>query len=379
MANDVYRSFLPVTVIFAVLGYPVLILQRPKLQKLFRTYCNMMTVVQCTHLICAVVMNVLTLEYDSVSLRMFAARLSVLIVMLCYRVEYVLCGDGNILENIDYVDRKLESVNGNVPHRRNNLKCTAFTIISFLVTALMIYKTLRTLKYPERIEMVKIIGFRCYTVHLTILSFYTCIIRTRLICLLYFLLQRFRLIRKAISLYNKRNIAWSDPVPVRDMNRLSGNSIIDQAGLPTYCKILICLYSCSFDAFQSSKKFYSSFMIVQIISVCVFYPVYIIFNLLRGNNMIYRLITLADLCVTNLPFVVCIFLARELDSIHSAVHSLCNTERRKALQRDVKNWLWKCVHDNTKFDCGFLDIDIALYAVIVDYLLLFLFAMFPAV
>ena len=115
MLNTVYRSFLPVTVLCAVLGFPTVACQRSTLHKLFSVYSRLMTVVLCAVYLFDSVILVYAVQFTYVGFMLTVPGVLLQLVLLHIRVKYISNDEDKTLDNVNYLDTELERLHIKVP------------------------------------------------------------------------------------------------------------------------------------------------------------------------------------------------------------------------------------------------------------------------
>lgn len=372
MANTVYISFLPLTVLCAVLGLPIAVSHRHLI--LFQVYSWTVTVLYCATCMLGIFMSVYAVEFTYISVMTSIGGDIFLFATMYYRIKYILFDEGNLLDNIHYLDKKLESLNMRIPHGRNCILAATYTVIYLSLNMIMNYKNFRYMELPQATKSLSVLGSTCFIILSAVTYMHDSIINIRLFLLMYFFQQRLNLIRKAIVNHSRSNIAWSE----HRVGTLSANICSNDD--TNYFQTITSLYRCSFDIYRNITSFYASFLNTNVFILCTVYPVQLVFNIIRRDDVSYGLIIFVFRLIQHLSFVECVSVTDQLDRLHCAVHRLWYRRSIQRLHRQEMNyWLLECGHYDSKFDCGFLDVDAALFSVIPDYILPFVFAILPSV
>lgn len=375
MVDTVYRSFLPVTVLCAVLGLATVNYQRPVLSKLFTAYCWLWAVFLCAAFLFTAFVSVYVIEFTCIGVIVSVGGVMYMFVLFYYCMKYILDDEGDTLDNINFLDKKLESLGIKVPHRRNKIESLMLPIAYVLLNIIMSYKHSKYMVLRTAKETINLIGSTCFVVTGSVTYFYSAVLNIRIFILAYFLRQRLNLIRKALLNYDKPKIAWSDDRVV--LRVISGNTRLNED--LNYFQTLILLYRCSFDTSQRFGSFYACFININVFITCLMYPVHLLFTIIEREDFTYAPTVILTLFVSQLRFIACISVSNELNRIHSLIYRVCYKQSRGNISKKTSYWLHKCGHYDTRFDCGFLYVDIAMFSIILDYIVLFLFAMLSSV
>lgn len=372
-----YRSLLPVVVLCTVFGFPLVSCYKPKLQKLYNVYCWLVNFLICVVWIFHIFVLRHLIDYTYLSVVASISGLLYVVVFFYYRIIFIFFGDENFMECLLYVDKKLESLNINIPHGRNQITSLVTIFLSIFTYSINYYRNFEYLFLPIVNDKMTISEPILFGVFVAVVNAYSTVFVIRLFILLYFLWQRLRLIRTSLLNYNRRNIGWSDRGFVPVLRTLS--SRIHFGEDINYIKTLTSLYCYSFDIFESSRTFYSCFVNFYVPALLVWYPVQLVFKVIICDGMIFRLATFGSLFFQQMPLIAWIFISYELKKVHYLIHGLHHKLQSENLQKDIKTWLHKCGNYNTEFYCGFFTVDTEIFSIFSDYIVLIVFAMLPSV
>lgn len=373
-------SFLPLTILSIVLDFPLAPYHEPKSHRLFRLYRCLINVFFCPVIIFNILVALSLIDFSYMGVMIPIEILLSIFMLLYYRIKYIYYGDGNIIGSIDCLDKKLETLNVSIPHGRNKIISFAYIAVNFLVFGVRFYQNFdhfMLLNVKKMNGVIDLAGNICFCVFAAAINIYGIAFNIRLVTLLYFLRQRLGLIEKYLLNYNRRNIAWSDHGFVPVLRTLNWNRRFREDVY--YIETILSLYCCSYNIFENIRKFYSCFFKLHILTLSIWYPVLFIINIIENGDVVYKIVTVLCVLLEQMYVLVCTSIANELRRIHSMTHRLYYKLRSDHLQEKVKNCLNEREYIDIKFDCEFFEIDIAIFTVMIDYILLFSFAMLPNV
>lgn len=376
-----YGSFLPLTILSVVFAFQSVAYHQSKLQILFRLYSWLINVLICAALVFCNFLALCLTEFSFMGVLVPVEESLSSLVMLSYQIKYIFYGDGNILASINYLDEKLESLNIGVPHGWNQIISFVFIIVSMSMDGLQFYKNfdyILLLRNTTRLgDLINLTGRICFIVLTATSRIYATAFGARLMVSVYFLRQRVELIRKHLLDDNRRNTAWSDH-RFRPVLRTSSGSGRFREDIH-YVETLTSLYFYSCTVFEDIRKFYSCFINVYVFVISTWYPVQFIINIIGKDDMVFTILSFVCTFLAQMLLLACMCVSYELKRVHYLVPDLFYKLNDYQMEQRAEICLVKCLHFNIKFDCGFFGIEIALYTVMINYVLLFVFAMLPSV
>ena len=122
-------------------------------------------------------------------------------VMSYYRLKYLIGRNvvTDILDNINYVDKCLESVGIQVAHTRNLIVCVLYTVVNILALIVLLYWSLVRTDMLKTFQLVKE-TISCYSIVVDSFSYYLMLLfLMHFVFLVYTIGGRMRLVHHAIA------------------------------------------------------------------------------------------------------------------------------------------------------------------------------------
>ena len=132
------------------------------------------------------------------------------------------------------------------------------------------------------------------------------------------------------------------------------------------------LHTCFVEAFHSAKQFYATLFAVHF-GLYIYGFSYQLYNCLLYSRH-YDLTMLLVKSIINFvkPMFVWVATTRVFARTDFSVRRVyCVDALRKTSRPQINNWMYACAHTNTRFSCGFFNIDVSLMEAVFNYCLLY--------
>lgn len=302
---------------------------------------------------------------------MDAVRMGTLIY---YRVKYLKNPNAfsDILENINYVDKRLESTGIRIYNKRIQNVFTTYSIGNISVHLTVMYliysKTRNTeLIYNTIREFVSL-----YNIILKTFSYFSILFFVMHISFtMYTIGDRMRLVRCAIQQFKEiglRQSAWdcesgfSAAIGFRNLKIKQDN----------YLKQANTLHKCLCNVFYTANRLYKHFIYTSLIISVIGSSISIMILATRMNGLNFFLLLDHFVQFNIIPMYFSMFMANELQGIKCAVCNLYYRSDSKSLNNKKKSFYFHCLHVDNRFDCGYFKVEWTLLSVVFNsYLYLY--------
>lgn len=369
----------PISLFCILCGFSTFHFEQAMLRKIINLYCWICVVVCTIVSVNCVLVKLYIVQFRYSSVIDVFSNILCDVVLVMYQVKYLLHKDINmsILDNIYFVDDSLESINVTVPHIRNLIvasTCVALNIISFITfvsTDLLSTMIKRLFGAESEIRTLYEIDLYCnYIVTILFYSVMSFFLYMQLLYIIYVLWQRMGLVYIALvklDKLSKREVAWTDNVIVSIMNNQERIAEIHYY----YTKIYNS-YCCLYEAYQSTREFYTSFICINIYFTIASYSLVVIVCVIFKTDLICSFGLLYGLVKLILPALASSCLGKKIDRITGLFNRLRYRKQLKSLKGDMNKW-----QSDSVFDCEYFRLDISVLYFVLNFISLFVFAILP--
>lgn len=288
----------------------------------------------------------------------------------------------NILNNINCADKFLARSGIKVPHWRNLMECTVFTMIVVVfytvITYLLAMKANHSKIYKQLNELHSFANVAAKSA-----SFYAVMMfLVHFTFVIHIIKQRLDLVRHAvlkIRPLRDRRQAWDSCV--RLMTEGISTTRHPVSDTQTYTKNIQLVYGCIYEAFCDVKLFYGNFFILNLLVFVLWTSITLLFSVI-GSDFVYIMsYILFTVLLEIVPVFICEYIETKFQYIQFLLTSYHCTTEMKCFDPEVKSlkkWIYQCSHMDRKYECGYFEIDFNLVSLLINFVSLFIFSMLPS-
>lgn len=278
---------LTAVMVFCILcGYSMPVFRQGKLQKYIKIYCLTVTLLQCAVWLTIVFTKLHSMVFSTTNILLMTLSIMSPLILLHYQIKFLTRLETNrdIVENITYIDRSLDSLHVLVPRAKNNIE-NSFYLIAFLLFMLCCYVLMMNecvlcCFFKEVLGFINIYVYLHFFIidisHVTL--FLYCSYVTNI------LKQRLHHIRYAFETFGKRNnriVAWSNIANVAVVSQITNNNLFIRPR-DTY-RIVGCLNRITYETFMKITQLYSPYFCNHILALILWISIQIISTSIHGN------------------------------------------------------------------------------------------------
>lgn len=382
---NVYSSLAPLNVLCAVFGYSVCSFRLTEMKKVLHAYCWVSSILCFVLLLFYLSVKVCFLQKKFTYLHAgdIVCMVMGLSVMSRYQFKFIACKNTNrnILDNINHFDRCLESIGIKVPHAGNLIICImSITVIgcanmSFIFMDIFTVISGTTLdsgsetvvisgldKQIEGVCFIILIIFAGYGFPILYMNFYSVI---------FIIQQRVSLFRKALLKFDElsdRNVAWSDRVSISVVGGVERDNFLTETKY--FYKQINTMHYCLFDAFKTAGDFYTTLIFMWACILILSYSEVFIADAI-AKKYLPAVSFLLLIILHDISFICfCSRITSELRNINSTVIAFYYKTTLTNLRADIKNWIYRCGHEDKKLNCGYFDLDFSIISLLFNLIFL---------
>lgn len=374
MERNIFISSLPLTVLCVACGYLILIPPKSKLQTFLNVYSPAVTTLSSVLWITLLFRTIYSTVYSFVSVIELCLIAMSSGVLIYYLVKFYVCQDMNcnILGNINYADRMLETICINVPHTQNRIEGVLFAVGYFTLCAFHTCKKLYSaISERQAFDFIRVLEI----VSSVSLEFYIAILFAHCYYVINIVRQRVKLTRHVFETFSKlfdRNFAWNETLTISSIARPATGNCLTQ--MNDNFKTIVSVYRSIYESFQTSRQLYSMFFTLFIFGLTMFHSKEIINYTAEKNNEFLLYISAAFLVADMIPLCICESIASELNKLGGLLTSFYYEKYMKSLKDTVRLMICEFAHSHKKFDCGFLSVGYTVILHVLDCISLIVFS-----
>lgn len=374
METNVYKTMLPVSVYSTAFGILTIAgCRQATVKNTLSVYCSLVAVAWFAYCVIYLLITLRNIHVTSTSVAHFLIETASVLMLSWYFVKFIRYRDtyGNILDNIDCVDKRLEKNGVRVPHTRNLVTCAVYIVLKLAHTILawMLISSYKDFN-KSSVDLSDEFFSRNALIARGMFSFIMTIITSQFNFLLYTIEQRLRLLLYSLHRQNKNvfiNIAWMSSVPVGHTWQRSFRNT-RKAEYFTDIKLAL---QCIQQAYALTVNFYSAFSLFQfstVIYLATFFITISVFEL-TVFHLVHVTIRLTEFAFY--PTLMCVYIGGEFHSLYTTLNSYLHDNKLKPFEENIKLSLQLLLKNDNKFDCGFFEINVQLVYMIFDFVTLF--------
>lgn len=220
MQKHISNRMTPLSIWCVAFGFNMLQLYHTNLKQLMTAYCTALTVVTSFAWTLSFLLKLFSLQHFTfVSVLCLVLDVTIISIITYTRVKYMTDKHvfSDIIDSISYADYHLTCLGVSVPHARNHIVCTVYTVVVLCFAAI---KSFIVFRPQDKVRWTNLVAdnLRLLSVTVKIVNFFSGVLcLAQFTFLLFMIKQRLRLIRHAtdkIEKYDKRKIAWENSVDV---------------------------------------------------------------------------------------------------------------------------------------------------------------------
>ena len=376
---------LPLSICCLVFGFSTIRFRNSTVNKTVKAYCCLVTIFGLTCWSVKFIQKLLdyrNLKFAGcVYLFMDTVRIT---MQTYYRVK---CAKNqnilsDILENINYVDKRLAREGIRAQHTRNFIVCILYPVISILLNMLLPRTTIARVNISKALASIHETT-NAYNTAVRAFTYYSALFfLMQFVFLMYIIVERMKLVRYAFVNFKEnesRKLAWNIEtscfIIAGNFRRLMIEEKQQQQRYLNQIKTL--LYPMC-DVFNIANGWYKHFFYC-----CIFYLVFstslaILFTTIApgAGHMIRNL----DHFIQHVFIPLCLVthVSNEFQRIKKIVHNLYYTNGWISLKSKTINPLYSnCLYSDKIFGCGYFKMKWTLLSVVFHFVSLLVFAMLP--
>ena len=118
----------------------------------------------CALFLFSTFISVYAIKFTFLSVLVSVAGIVYPFALFYYRLKYIFDDEGNILDNINFLDKKLETIGIKLPYRRNAIETLVLPFAYILLNVAISYKNIKYFKVPTYTELINLVGLKCFVV-----------------------------------------------------------------------------------------------------------------------------------------------------------------------------------------------------------------------
>lgn len=383
MENSIQKTMLPLSVCCVIFGFYTVDVKKTKFRRITTAYCVLVTILVFTSWTAFTVIKLQTMQYCFFNVTFLLMEIVQITMITYYSVKYIVCDNvvSEIFQNIDYADMCLERLGVKVPHKKDQVECAVYTVVTNLMCIIFAYLATGKREVQVRVDMVG----ELYAVYNFVTKFsvgYSSVmLLSQFTFLLYIVKQRIGLLRCAVQRSKKyfdRKIAWSRHVSI---SVLDVSIRVTSATERRNCFIEIQkIDDCIYNALCSIRNFYNHYYMLCVIFFILATTCGLLFSAIIGNTLQFAYVAVWHTLLLTTPVALCMNIQRDFQAIQTIINKFYWSNKLSRLDlntRHMKHWMLQCLHKELKFDCGYFILDRQLLSIVFNFVSLLLFAMLP--
>lgn len=371
MPLSLRTTLFPISVYCTVFGFSTLHFDNKSMRELHRIYCFTITVLLFLYTTTVLLNKLYNMEANFVSVLFFIADTASIFAVTYYRFTFILSENvlGNILNNLDYVDKCLDKIGVKVCHAKDLLVCWAgFTLILLYRTGIT-YIFVRSVQYPNTHHEFALEFASFFNNSVKYLLTYSVFgLQSYLLVTLFILKRRLVIFRRTITSFNYfRNTAWS-ATSDRSCRRVSISN------KPMLLNTLYTMYGSLNKVYYDMEELCKYYFCLKLLIFSTVSSVFIAFTPIFNQNIYFFLFLLRAWGFPMLSIGLPILVTLEISNIKKTIFNIYYHNNISNVNTKIIKWVRLSTNTEETFDCGYFVVDYAVFSYAFNLSILFLFA-----